>query len=111
VPRPDAKVPPIRRAGRAARTLDAMSCPTCGCARHVVAKPWQVPCTVCGEERWPTALERPTAYVCVRCPAGTKVVAVRLWATPPETRAARLAAAQKTVQKRATGGGHPAADG
>jgi hypothetical protein len=73
-------------------------CPTCACARHAAAKPWQVTCTVCGEERWPTAVERPTAYVCVRCQA-----------TPPETRAGRRAAAQKTAQKRATGG-HPAPD-
>ena len=69
-----------------------MSCPTCGCDRHAVAKPWQVTCTVCGEERWPTAVEHPPAYVCVRCQA-----------TSPETRAGRLAAAQKTAEKR---GGH-----
>jgi hypothetical protein len=70
-----------------------MTCLTCGCDRHVTATTWRVTCTVCDEERWPTAVERPTAYVCTRCRA-----------TTPETRAARRAAAQKTGQARPPGG-------
>ncbi len=64
-----------------------MPCPTCGCDRHAVAKLWQVTCTVCGEERWPTAIERPTAYVCTRCGS-----------TPPAVKASRTAAAQKRAR-------------
>jgi hypothetical protein len=61
-----------------------MSCLACGCDRHVTATSWQVTCTVCGEERWPTAVERPLAYVCVRCQA-----------TSPAVKASRAAAARK----------------
>jgi hypothetical protein len=30
---------------------------------------WQVTCTQCGKEKWPTAEFRPTGYVCALCVA------------------------------------------
>jgi hypothetical protein len=69
-----------------------MSCPTCGCTRHAVAQSWQVTCAVCGQERWPTAVARPAAYVCVGCQA-----------TPPAVRASRAVAAQKRALGRSRG--------
>lgn len=50
---------------------------------------WQVPCAVCGEDRWPVLPARPTRYECVRCRA-----------VPPETRARRVARARQAVRTR-----------
>lgn len=50
---------------------------------------FQVTCSNCNEEKWPTLPERPTTYVCVLC-----------MSVPREVREARKAAAAKGQEKR-----------
>ena len=50
---------------------------------------YQVTCTECGKEKWPTVPERPTGYVCVLCRS-----------MPPAKKAAGRERARKVWQKR-----------
>lgn len=66
-----------------------MTCATCGCAIHSSPQTWEIRCTVCGQMKYPTTVNRPERYVCALCGM-----------VPPKKRATRVEAARKRGEIR-----------